>query len=80
MLVKVVNWDEIAGEEQAQRVKNRLQFRRHGRHWFDPWVGKIPWRKKLQPTPVFLLKNPTNRRAWQATIQRAAKSGTRLND
>ena len=22
---------------------------------FDPWVGKIPWRKKWQPTPVFLL-------------------------
>ena len=21
---------------------------------FDPWVGKIPWRRKLQPTPVFL--------------------------
>ena len=22
---------------------------------FDPWVGKIPWRRKWQPTPVFLL-------------------------
>ena len=22
---------------------------------FDPWVGKIPWRRKCQPTPVFLL-------------------------
>ena len=21
---------------------------------FDPWVGKIPWRKKWQPTPEFL--------------------------
>ena len=21
---------------------------------FDPWVGKIPWRKAWQPTPVFL--------------------------
>ena len=21
---------------------------------FDPWVGKIPWRRKQQPTPVFL--------------------------
>ena len=25
------------------------------RHGFDPWVGKIPWRKKWEPTPVFLL-------------------------
>ena len=22
--------------------------------WFDPWVGKIPWRKKWQSTPVLL--------------------------
>ena len=21
---------------------------------FDPWVGKIPWRRKWQPTSVFL--------------------------
>ena len=24
------------------------------RCWFDPWVGKIPWKRKWQPTPVFL--------------------------
>ena len=24
------------------------------RHKFDPGVGKIPWRKEWQPTPVFL--------------------------
>ena len=24
------------------------------RHRFHPWVGKIPWRRKWQPTPVFL--------------------------
>ena len=24
------------------------------RHEFDPWVGKILWRRKWQPTPVFL--------------------------
>ena len=21
---------------------------------FDPWVGKMPWRRKWHPTPVFL--------------------------
>ena len=25
-----------------------------GRHGFDPWVGKIPWSREWQPTPVFL--------------------------
>ena len=24
------------------------------RQWFSPWVEKIPWRRKWQPTPVFL--------------------------
>ena len=24
------------------------------RHGFDPWVGKILWRRAWQPTPVFL--------------------------
>ena len=27
---------------------------RHRRCGFDPWVGKIPWRRKWQSTPVFL--------------------------
>ena len=30
------------------------QCRRRGRHRFDPSVRKIPWRRKLQHTPVFL--------------------------
>ena len=25
-----------------------------GRPGFDPWVRKIPWRWKWQPTPIFL--------------------------
>ena len=35
----------------AQSVKNLPENRRPG---FDSWVGKIPWRRKWQPTPVFL--------------------------
>ena len=31
------------------------QCRRHKRCRFDPWVGKIPWRRKWQRIPVFLL-------------------------
>ena len=27
---------------------------RQKRHEFDSWVGKIPWRRAWQPTPVFL--------------------------
>ena len=34
--------------------ESACQRRRCKRHGFDPWVGKIPWRRKWQPTPVFL--------------------------
>ena len=37
-----------------------LQCRRPG---FDPWVGKIPWRGKWQPTAVFLLGESHGRRS-----------------
>ena len=30
------------------------QCRRHRRLGYNPCVGKIPWRRKRQPTPVFL--------------------------
>ena len=33
------------------RYRICLQCRRSR---FDPWVGKIPWRRKWQPTPAFL--------------------------
>ena len=35
----------------AQTIKNLPAMRRLG---FNPWVGKIPWRRARQPTPVFL--------------------------
>ena len=37
-----------AGKEAA------CQCRRHKRRGFDPWVWKISWRRKWQPTPGFL--------------------------
>ena len=36
------------------RKESACQCRRHRRHGSDPWVGKIPWRRQWQPTPVFL--------------------------
>ena len=35
-------------------VSPACQWRRCKRFGFNPWVGKIPWRRKWQPTPVFL--------------------------
>ena len=33
---------------------------------FNPWVKQIHWRRNWQPTPVFLLENPMDGKAWQA--------------
>ena len=38
----------LSGKESA------YQCRRCRRRGFDPWVGKIPWSRKWQPTSVFL--------------------------
>jgi len=31
----------------AQQVKDSPACRRHRRHGFDVWVGKIPWRREM---------------------------------
>jgi len=31
---------------------------------FDPWVGKIPWRRTWQPSPVFFPGESHGQRSW----------------
>ena len=38
------------------------QCRRHRRGRFNSWVGKIPWRRKWEPAPVFLPVKPYGQR------------------
>ena len=35
------------------------------RQGFDPWVGKISWRRTWQPTQYSGLENPMDREAWK---------------
>ena len=39
------------------------QYRRCKRCGFDPWVGKIPWRRAWQPTPVLLPRESDGQRS-----------------
>ena len=64
----------IRVSQVALVVKNLPVKAGHKRHRFDPWVGKIPWRKTWQPTPVFLPGESPWTGAWWATIYRVAKS------
>ena len=40
------------------------------RHEFDPWDRKIPWRRKWQPTPVFLPGNFQGQRSLVCGVSR----------
>ena len=47
--------------------------------WVRSWVGKIPWRRAWQPTPVFLPgRIPMDKGAWWATVHGVTK--TQLSD
>ena len=52
--VRASQW--LSGKESACPCK---------RHGFDPWVGKIPWRRKWQPTPVFLPRKSHGQRSLE---------------
>ena len=45
---------DLASPGGARGTEPTCQCRRRRRRGFDPWIGKIPWRRAWQPTPVFL--------------------------
>ena len=51
--------------------------RRHWRCTFYPWVGEIPWRRKWQPTPVFLPEKSHGQRSPVGCSSWVTKSQTR---
>ena len=56
-------------------VKNLPAYlcRRHKRHRFNPWVGKTPWRREWQLTPVFLPGESHGQRSLAATVHVVAR-------
>ena len=61
----------------AQRIKRLPAKQDPG---FDPWVGKIPWRRKWQPTPVFLLGESHGQRSLAGYSPRGCKESDRTED
>ena len=47
---------------------------------FNPWVGKIPWRRTCSPLQYSCLENPMDRGAWWVTVHGVTKNWTRLSD
>ena len=46
--------------------------------WVQSWVGKIPWRRARQPTPVFLPGELHGQKSRWAMVPGVKKSWTRL--
>ena len=44
-------WDFPGGASSKELA---CQCRRLNRQMFNPWIGKLPWRRAWQPTPLFL--------------------------
>ena len=47
----IISW--LGFPDGASGKEPDCQCRRHKRYGFDPWVGKMPWRRKWQPSAVF---------------------------
>ena len=52
--IKQVTNKNLGFPDDASDKEPLCQCRRHKRHRFCPWVGKIPWRRVWQPTEGFL--------------------------
>ena len=61
-----------------QHCQADCQCRRHKRHGFNSRVGKIPWKRAWQPTPVFLPGESHGQRSLADYILRVATSQTQL--
>ena len=60
------------------KKKFTCQCRRYLRCRFNPSVGKIPWRRKWQPTPVVFPGKFHGQKNLTATVHKVTKSRTRL--
>ena len=54
------------------------QCRRQKRHGFNLWVGKVPWRREWQPTPVFLSEESHGQRSLVDYSPKGTKSCMQL--
>ena len=62
----------------ASGKETACQCRKHKRRGFDPWVGKIPCRRKWQPTAVFLPGESHGQRKLAGYSPWVLKGWTRL--
>ena len=66
-------WNNTRLPRWCSSKKSACQCRRHRRCGFNPWVGKIPWRRKRQLVPVFLPEKSHGQRSLAGYSPRGRK-------
>ena len=61
-----------------QMVKNLVAMQFALQTGFDPWVGKIPWRRARQPIPIFFPGESPRTEAPGGLQSMGSQSRTRL--
>ena len=69
LLLGLPRW--LSGKEST------CQCRREKRLGFNPWVRKIPWRRRWQPLQYSYLENPMDRGAWWAMVHEVSQKSDR---
>ena len=70
-------WEERGISDGSAGQESTCQFRSHRRHSFNSWVRKIHWRRKWQPTPVFL---PGKSHGQRTLVSSSQKKGRKESD
>ena len=65
---------------EPQWKESTCQCRRHKRHGFNPWDGKIPGGGHGNPSQYSCMDNSTGTGAWWATVHEGTKSQTRMRN
>ena len=70
VVISELGWASPGG---ASHKELDCQCRRCKRCNFHPWVGKVPWKRAWQPTPVFLLGEFNGQRSLAGYISWGGK-------
>ena len=67
----IPTWLSLLKKKKMNPPAMQEMCRRRG---FNPWIKKIHWRRKRQPTPVFLPGKSQSRGAWWSIVHGVTKS------
>ena len=68
-----IDWLDLLTVQETLWLNGREHICQSRRHGFDLWLGKIPWRRTWQSTPVFLPGKSCGQRSLVVTVHGLTK-------